>query len=130
MPGGSFSRDLATTVLSAYFPIHLELEPIRDLEGGIVDWRIVSVVSQPANAPTGVAPETVGSRILDLVPSVRSMPVFNELREVTGGPSGLTGIPNLWLFGAPLNTDVRYYYLVWAFALGVIFLSRNIIRKQ
>jgi branched-chain amino acid transport system permease protein len=56
--------------------------------------------------------------------------VFNELREVTGGPSGLTGIPNLWLFGVPLNTDVRYYYLVWAFALGVIFLSRNIVDSR
>ncbi len=56
--------------------------------------------------------------------------VFNELREVTGGPSGLTGIPNLWLFGVPLNTDARYYYLVWAFALGVIFLSRNIVDSR
>jgi branched-chain amino acid transport system permease protein len=56
--------------------------------------------------------------------------VFNELREVTGGPSGLTGIPNLHLLGLPLNTDVRYYYLVWAFALGVIFLSRNIVDSR
>jgi len=56
--------------------------------------------------------------------------VFNELREITGGPSGLTGIPNLMLLGMPLNTDVRYYYLVWAFALGVIFLSRNIVNSR
>jgi len=56
--------------------------------------------------------------------------VFNELREITGGPSGLTGIPNLALFGMPLNTDIRYYYLVWAFALGVIFLSRNIVNSR
>jgi branched-chain amino acid transport system permease protein len=56
--------------------------------------------------------------------------VFNELREVTGGPSGLTGIPNFALFGWPLNTDARYYYLVWAFALGVIFLSRNIVDSR
>jgi branched-chain amino acid transport system permease protein len=56
--------------------------------------------------------------------------VFNELREVTGGPSGLTGIPNLSLFGLPLDTDVRYYYLVWSFALGVIFLSRNIVDSR
>ena len=56
--------------------------------------------------------------------------LFNELREVTGGPSGLTGIPNLSLFGWPLNTDVRSYYLVWAFALGVIFLSRNIVDSR
>jgi branched-chain amino acid transport system permease protein len=56
--------------------------------------------------------------------------VFNEFREVTGGPSGLTGIPNLSVFGAPLNTDTRYYYLVWGFALGVIFLSRNIVDSR
>jgi branched-chain amino acid transport system permease protein len=56
--------------------------------------------------------------------------VFNELRDVTGGPSGLTGIPNLWLLGVPLNTDVRYYYLVWAFALGVIYVSRNIVDSR
>jgi len=56
--------------------------------------------------------------------------VFNELREVTGGPSGLTGIPNLSLFGWPLDTDIRYYYLVWCFALGVIFLSRNIVDSR
>lgn len=56
--------------------------------------------------------------------------VFNELREVTGGPSGITGIPNLSLVGVPLNTDVRYYYLVWAFALAVIFLSRNIVDSR
>ena len=56
--------------------------------------------------------------------------VFNELREVTGGPSGLTGIPSLSLFEWVLNTDFRYYYLVWVFALGVIFLSRNIVDSR
>jgi branched-chain amino acid transport system permease protein len=56
--------------------------------------------------------------------------VFNELREITGGPSGLTGIPNFVLFGMPLNTDIRYYYLVWACALLVIFLSRNIVNSR
>src|SRR5574341_199783 len=56
--------------------------------------------------------------------------VFNEMREVTGGPSGLTDIPNLRLLGVPLNTDTRYYYLVWAFALGVIFLSRKIVDSR
>ena len=56
--------------------------------------------------------------------------VFNELREVTGGPSGLTGIPNLALFGLPLDTDARYYYLVWAVCLGILFLSQNIVRSR
>ncbi len=56
--------------------------------------------------------------------------VFNEFRQITGGPSGLTGIPSLSLLGMPLDTDVRYYYLVWAVALGVIFLSRNIVDSR
>jgi branched-chain amino acid transport system permease protein len=34
------------------------------------------------------------------------------------------------VLGVPLNTDLRYYYLVWAFALGVIFLSRNIVDSR
>ena len=38
---------------------------------------------------------------------------FVEMATLTGGPSGLVGIPELSLFGTPLNTDLRYYYLVW-----------------
>jgi branched-chain amino acid transport system permease protein len=39
--------------------------------------------------------------------------VFVEMASLTGGPSGLVGIPELSLFGVPLNTDRRYYFLVW-----------------
>jgi branched-chain amino acid transport system permease protein len=39
--------------------------------------------------------------------------VFIEMASLTGGPSGLVGIPELSLFGVPLNTDLRYYVLVW-----------------
>jgi branched-chain amino acid transport system permease protein len=39
--------------------------------------------------------------------------VFVEMAWLTGGPSGLVGIPELSLFGLPLNNDRRYYYLVW-----------------
>jgi branched-chain amino acid transport system permease protein len=39
--------------------------------------------------------------------------VFVEMASLTGGPSGLVGIPELSLFGMPLDTDRRYYYLVW-----------------
>jgi branched-chain amino acid transport system permease protein len=38
---------------------------------------------------------------------------FIEMATLTGGPSGLVGIPELSLFGLPLNTDRRYYFLVW-----------------
>lgn len=39
--------------------------------------------------------------------------VFIEMASLTGGPSGLVGIPELSLFGLRLNTDLRYYVLVW-----------------
>jgi branched-chain amino acid transport system permease protein len=45
--------------------------------------------------------------------------LFIELLPLTGGPSGLVGIPELSLFGIRLNTDRRYYYLVW----GIVALT-------
>lgn len=39
--------------------------------------------------------------------------VFVEMVSLTGGPSGLVGIPELSLVGLPLNNDRRYYFLVW-----------------
>jgi branched-chain amino acid transport system permease protein len=39
--------------------------------------------------------------------------VFIEMAWLTGGPSGLVGIPELSIFGVPINTDLRYYMLVW-----------------
>ena len=56
--------------------------------------------------------------------------IFNELGELTGGPSGLTGIPYLTIFGIPLNTDTRYYYLVWAMTIILIILSLNIVNSR
>ena len=55
---------------------------------------------------------------------------FTELIDLTGGPSGLRGIPELTIGGYPLNTDVRYYYLVWAFVLGGFILALNIVHSR
>ncbi len=55
---------------------------------------------------------------------------FTELIDLTGGPSGLLGIPELKIGGYALNTDVRYYYLVWVFVLCTFLLSLNIIYSR
>jgi branched-chain amino acid transport system permease protein len=47
---------------------------------------------------------------------------FIEMATLTGGPSGLVGIPELSLFGVPLNTDLRYYVLVWL-VVGVMLVG-------
>jgi branched-chain amino acid transport system permease protein len=48
--------------------------------------------------------------------------LFVELSSLTGGPSGLVGIPELSLFGLKIATDFRYYYVVWA-VVGVALLA-------
>ena len=56
--------------------------------------------------------------------------VFNELVDYTGGPSGLSGIPNLKLAGVTFDSDLKNYYLIWAFALLTILLSLNLVNSR
>jgi branched-chain amino acid transport system permease protein len=55
--------------------------------------------------------------------------ILNEEIEITGGPDGLTRIPGLRIFGFPLNTVTRYYYLVWAVVLAAFIFTANIIQS-
>ena len=56
--------------------------------------------------------------------------VFNELSVLTGGPSGMTSIPRLSLFGLALNTDLRFYCFVWIIVLVSIIISINIVNSR
>jgi branched-chain amino acid transport system permease protein len=55
---------------------------------------------------------------------------FTEASALTGGPSGLTGLPYLSLAGQPLDRDVEYYYLVWAAVVLVLVASLNIVNSR
>jgi branched-chain amino acid transport system permease protein len=50
--------------------------------------------------------------------------VFNEATELTGGPSGFTGIPKLSVAGKVFASDREYYYVVWGAAI-LLFLRRR-----
>jgi branched-chain amino acid transport system permease protein len=56
--------------------------------------------------------------------------VFNESVTITGGPSGMSGIPYLsigdWIF----DRDLEYYYLVWGAVFIVILSSLNLVRSR
>jgi len=52
--------------------------------------------------------------------------VFNETVDITGGPSGLTGIPTLKIGQTDFQGDLKSYYLVWGFTLLTMLLSINI----
>ncbi len=55
---------------------------------------------------------------------------FNQAQHLTGGPSGLSGIPSLSLFGFALDTPERLFLLIWP-ALGVILLvSANLVNSR
>ncbi|HJV36301.1 branched-chain amino acid ABC transporter permease [Geomonas sp.] len=55
---------------------------------------------------------------------------FNETVDLTGGPSGLSGIPQLSIGSFTFDSDLKNYYLVWSFALIVILLSLNLVNSR
>jgi branched-chain amino acid transport system permease protein len=56
--------------------------------------------------------------------------LFNEAAGLTGGPSGISGVPYLQVGGLVFDQDVKYYYLVWAVALGTLLLSLNLVHSR
>ena len=56
--------------------------------------------------------------------------LFVEVKDLTGGPMGLPGIPPLAVGGFAFDSDLRFYYLVWAACLGVLTFSRNLVRSR
>ncbi|MFZ3129878.1 MAG: branched-chain amino acid ABC transporter permease [Desulfosporosinus sp.] len=55
---------------------------------------------------------------------------FNEGGELTGGPSGLTGIPYLNIGGFVFNRDIKFYYLICVVVLLVFLGVRNLDRSR
>jgi branched-chain amino acid transport system permease protein len=55
--------------------------------------------------------------------------VFNELSPLTGGPSGLSGIPTLTILGHSLGAGA-YLYLVWGFVILFLIFSLNVINSR
>jgi branched-chain amino acid transport system permease protein len=56
--------------------------------------------------------------------------VFNETVDLTGGPSGLSGIPNLSIGTITFDSDVENYYLIWVITLGTILLTLNLANSR
>ena len=56
--------------------------------------------------------------------------LFNELLEITGGPSGLSGVPPVTLLGYTFKGATRYFYLVWTFVILLLLFSLNVIHSR
>jgi len=51
--------------------------------------------------------------------------------ELTGGPSGLSeSIPYLSIGNLVLNTDFKYYFLVWILAVLAVILANNVVHSR
>ncbi len=56
--------------------------------------------------------------------------VFVQWGDLTGGPSGLVGIPLLNIGKFEFNNDTRYYYLVWIMAVLGIVAANNLVHSR
>lgn len=56
--------------------------------------------------------------------------VFKEWGTMTGGPSGLVGIPQMHLGAFSLDNDLRYFYFVWIIVLLVIAFLINLTNSR
>ncbi len=55
---------------------------------------------------------------------------FTEAIDLTGGPSGLSGIPNLTVGQITFDSDLKNYYLIWGFTLVFILLALNLASSR
>jgi branched-chain amino acid transport system permease protein len=56
--------------------------------------------------------------------------LLKEWVSLTGGPSGLTGIPRLTFAGISLNTEVKYYFFIWPIVLAVMVFLLHLVRSR
>ncbi|HEY5973749.1 MAG TPA: branched-chain amino acid ABC transporter permease [Geobacteraceae bacterium] len=56
--------------------------------------------------------------------------VFNEAVDQTGGPSGLSGIPNLKIGQFVFDNDLKNYYLIWTMTLICMGLALNLVHSR
>ncbi len=55
---------------------------------------------------------------------------FVQADWLTGGPDGLSGIPGITVFGWPVNTDLRWYWVFGVLMLFCIWVSLNIVDSR
>ena len=55
---------------------------------------------------------------------------FTELGDITGGPTGLPGVPRLSIGTFVFDKDIEYYYLVWCVVAAFVILSLNIVNSR
>ena len=56
--------------------------------------------------------------------------LMGELEYFTGGHDGLIGIPPLSIGGVEFDTDLKNFYLIWAFVFVSMLVARNLLNSR
>ncbi|MGH2627155.1 MAG: branched-chain amino acid ABC transporter permease, partial [Anaerolineales bacterium] len=121
---------------AAFYGIGAYISAITTLRYGINPWIGMGL----AIAGSALVAYVVGAPILilrghflvlgTLALNVIVDVLIRNLQTLTGGPSGLTGIPPLALGTVALRGDRVYYYLAWGAALAAVWLGGNLIASR
>ncbi len=121
---------------AGFFGLGAYLSGILTTTAGWNPWLVMPL----AAALVGVMAFMIGFPILKLKGHYLAMAtlglgiiiyiVFNETIDYTGGPSGLSGIPNLSAGSIIFDSDVKNYYLIWSFTLVVCLLAINLANSR
>jgi len=116
--------------LGAYFSsiltLYLHLNPWLAMAAGLVGTIVIAfLLGIPTLKLHGhyLAMATLGLGIVLQI-------IFKEEVKLTGGPTGLTGIPYLKAFGISFSNDRAYYLLCWIFMLVLLGLSINLVHSR
>ena len=121
---------------SAFFGLGAYASGILTATYGQNPWLMMIVVA----AAVGLLAFVIGFPILKLKGHYLAMAtlgfgiivyiLFNEAIDLTGGPSGFSGIPYLSIAGVTFDNDLKNYYLIWGVTLLVILLSVNLVNSR
>jgi branched-chain amino acid transport system permease protein len=99
--------------------------PLGMASGILVSGFVASLIGMPTLKLKGhyLAMATLGFGVIVYI-------FFNETIDLTGGPSGFTGVPRLSIAGYTFASDISYYYLVSVVLAVVVLLSLNLIGSR
>ncbi len=120
---------------AAFFALGAYGSAVATVAGGLSPWPAMLLVA----VLVGLVALVIGIPVLRLTGHYLAMATlgFNfvihtvllEWDEVTGGPSGFSGIPALGWGDFLFDNEVRLHYLLWGGALLCLLLSLNLVRS-
>jgi len=111
---------------TAILVIRTQVEPLLAMAAGLVITLAVALVVSAVTARLRGVYMALATLAVGLL--VDSLLV--GLPDLTGGPSGLTGIPPFSVAGVAITSDVGNYYLVWGIVGIIAFILANLARSD